>query len=176
MAWGLLTGLSIYSFLVTGALVLVTALYANSGTRIIETCKKNNESKEIKTQQLTHVDLFNVDVSGNANDDQNCECTAMEVLGFELFETIILTLVFIGLIFACYKIIVNGKLFILKLREKRALEENRKFEKMRLQYEKAGRSSTSLAKNSTADTDTCAEDMQMGSAQDLEQMTVKFKY
>jgi hypothetical protein len=176
MAWGLLTGLSIYSFLVTGALVLVTALYANSGTRIIETCKKNNESKEIKTQQLTHVDLFNIDVSGNANDDQNCECTAMEVLGFELFETIILTLVFIGLIFACYKIIVNGKLFILKLREKRALEENRKFEKMRLQYEKAGRSSTSLAKNSTADTDTCAEDMQMGSAQDLEQMTVKFKY
>ena len=70
MAWGLLTGLSIYSFLATGALVLVSVLYANSGTRIIETCKNNNESREIKTQQLTHVDLFNVDVSGNSNDDQ----------------------------------------------------------------------------------------------------------
>ena len=72
--------------------MLVTVLYANSGTRIIETCKKNNGSGEIKTQQLTHVDLFNVDVSGNSNDDKNCECTAMEILGFKLFETIILTL------------------------------------------------------------------------------------
>ena len=156
--------------------MLVSVLYANSGTRIIETCKNNNESKEIKTQQLTHVDLFNVDVSGNSNDDQTCECTTMEILGFELFESIILTLVFVGLIFACYKIIVNGKQFILKLREKRALKENRKFEKMRLQYEKTGRRSARLAKNSAADTDTCAEDMQMGSAQDLGQMAVKFKY
>ena len=32
------------------------------------------------------------------------------------------------------------------------------------------------AKNSAADTDTCAEDMQMGSAQDKGQMAVKFKY
>ena len=134
--------------------MLVTVLYANSGTRIIETCKNNNESKEIKTQQLTHVDLFNVDVSGNSNDDQTCKCTAMEILGFELFETIILTLIFIGLIFACYKIIVNGKHFILKLREKRALEENRKFEKMRLQYEKTGRRNARLARNRAADTDT----------------------
>ena len=176
MAWGLLTGLSIYSFLATGALVLVSVLYANSGTRIIETCKNNNESKEIKTQQLTHVDLFNVDVSGNSNDDQTCECTTMEILGFELFESIILTLVFVGLIFAGYKIIVNSKQFILKLREKRALKENRKFEKMRLQYEKTGRRSARLAKNSAADADTCAEDMQMGSAQDKGQMAVKFKY
>ena len=52
---------------------------------------------------------FNVDVSGNSNDDQTCECTTMGVVGFELFETIILTLVFIGLIVACYKITVNGK-------------------------------------------------------------------
>ena len=125
--------------------MLVSVLYANSGTRIIETCKNNNESKEIKTQQLTHVDLFNVDVSGNSNDDQTCECTTMEILGFELFESIILTLVFVGLIFAGYKIIVNSKQFILKLREKRALAENRKFEKMRLQYEKTGRRSARLA-------------------------------
>ena len=65
--------------------MLVSVLYANSGTRIIETCMNNNESKEIKTQQLTHVDLFHVDVSGNLNDDQTCERTAMEVLGCELF-------------------------------------------------------------------------------------------
>ena len=175
MAWGLLTGLSIYSFLVTGALVLVTVLYANSGTRMIETCKKNNGSGEIKTQQLTHVDLFNVDVSGNSNDNKTGECTTMEILGFKLFETIILTLIFIGLIWACYKIIVNGKHFILKLREKRALEENRRFEKMRLQYEKAGRNAK-LTRNSAADTDTCAEDTQMGSAQDVGQMAVKFRY
>ena len=143
---------------------------------MIETCKKNNGSGEIKTQQLTHVDLFNVDVSGNSNDNKTGECTTMEILGFKLFETIILTLIFIGLIWACYKIIVNGKHFILKLREKRALEENRKFEKMRLQYEKTGRKNARLARNSAADTDTCAEDMQMGSAQDLGQMAVKFKY
>ena len=130
MAWGLLTGLSIYSFLVTGALVLVTVLYANSGTRMIETCKKNNGSGEIKTQQLTHVDLFNVDVSGNSNDNKTGECTTMEILGFKLFETIILTLIFIGLIWACYKLIVNGRHVILKLREKRALEENKRFENL----------------------------------------------
>ena len=66
MAGGLLTELSIYSFLAKGALVLVSVLYSNSGTRI--TCKENNESKEIKTQ--THVDLFNVDISQNLNDGE----------------------------------------------------------------------------------------------------------
>ena len=47
---------------------------------------------------------------------------------------------------------------------------------MRLQYEKAGRKTARLARNSAADTDTCAEDTQMGSAQDVGQMAVKFRY
>ena len=100
----------------------------------------------------------------------------MEILGFILFETSILTLVFIGLIWIGYKLIVNGRHFLLKLREKRALQENKRFEKMRLQYEKAGRKTARLARNSAADIDTCAEDTQMGSAQDGGQMAVKFRY
>ena len=96
----------------------------------------------------------------------------MKVLGFEVFETIILTWTFLGMIFAAYKLIVRGKQFILKQSEKRAQEENRKFEKIRLQYEKRqGR-----ARNSAADSGTCAEDTQMGSAQELKKMEVKYKY
>ena len=78
--------------------MIVSALYANSpsGTRI--TCKENNEFKEIKTQ--TQVDLFNVDISQNSNDGEKNSCTVMEVLGFEVFETIILTLIFLGMVFA----------------------------------------------------------------------------
>ena len=153
---------------------MVTVLYANTGTRMMETCKENNGSGDLKT--LTHVDLFNVDISDNNNDDKTGECTTMEILGFKLFETIILTLIFIGLIWAAYKLIVNGRHFLLKLREKRALQENKRFEKMKMQYEKAGRKTARLARNSAADTDTCAEDTQMGSAQDGGQMAVKFRY
>ena len=66
MVCGLVMGLSIYSFLVTAILVIISALYANSpaGTRI--TCKENHVDDNSKTQ--THVDLFNVDISGNSND------------------------------------------------------------------------------------------------------------
>ena len=69
--------------------------------------------------------------------DQNGKIlSVMEVLGFEVFETIILTLIFLGMIFAAYKMIVIGRHFLLKQREKRAQEQNRKFEKIKLQYEK----------------------------------------
>ena len=118
------------------------------------------------------MDLFNVDISQNSNDGEKNSCTVTEVLGFEVFETIILTLIFLGMIFAAYKLIVRGKHFIVKQREKRAQEENRKFEEMRLQYQKR----QSKARNSAADSGTWAEDTEMGSAQDLEKMAVKFKY
>ena len=96
----------------------------------------------------------------------------MEVLGFEVFETMTFTLIFLGMIFAAYKMIVRGRHFLLKQLEMRGQEQNRKFEKMRLQYEKR----KSKARNSAADSDTCAEDTQMGSAQELKKMAVKFKY
>ena len=60
MVWGLVTSLGSYSILVTGALILISVLYAKSGAQIIETRKNGNESNEnkIKTEQLTHVELF----------------------------------------------------------------------------------------------------------------------
>ena len=63
----------------------------------------------------------------------------MEVLGFELFEIIILTLILIGLVFAGYKITLHCKYLFLKMREKKELDNHKKCEKMPLQYEKRGR-------------------------------------
>ena len=172
MSCGLITGLSIYSFLVTAILVIISALYANSpsGTRI--TCKENHVNDNIKTQ--THVDLFNVDISQNSNDGngEKNSCSVIEVLGFRVFETIILTLIFLGMIFGAFKMVVRIKHFLLKQREKRALAQNRKFEKMRLEYEKNKGKPKQLA----TDYDPCAEEPEMSPAQQKKKMAVTLNY
>ena len=85
MVCGLVMGLSIYSFVVTCVLVVISALFANTptGTRI--TCKENHVDANSNTQ--THVDLFNVDISGNSNDGngEKDSCSVIEVLGFRVF-------------------------------------------------------------------------------------------
>ena len=172
MACGLITGLSTYSFLVTAILVIISALYANSpsGTRI--TCKENHVNDNIKTQ--THVDLFNVDIIPNSidrNGEKN-SCSVIEVLGFRVFETIILTLIFLGMIFVAFKMVVRIRHFLLKQTEKRALAEKRKFEKMRLEYEK----NKAKPRQRDIENDVCAEEPETSPAQQKKKMTVKFYY
>ena len=172
MVCGLVMGLSIYSFVVTAILVIISALYANSpaGTRI--TCKENHVDDNSKTQ--THVDLFNVDISGNSNDGngEKDSCSVIEILGFRVFETIILTLIFLGMIFVAFKMVVRIRHFLLKQTEKRALAEKRKFEKMRLEYEK----NKAKPRQRGIEDDACAEEPETSPAQQKKKMAVKFHY
>ena len=124
MVCGLVMGLSIYSFVVTAILVIISALFANSpeGTRI--TCKENHVDDNSKSQ--THVDLFNVDISENLNVGNGENCSVIEILGFRVFKTIVLTLIFLRMIFVAFKMVIRIKHFLLKQTEKRALAEKRK--------------------------------------------------
>ena len=115
-----------------------------------------------------------MDISQNSNDGngEKNSCSVIEVLGFRVFETIILTLIFLGMIFGAFKMVVRIKHFLLKQREKRALAQNRKFEKMRLEYEK----NKGKARERATDSDACTEETQMSPAQESKKMAVKFKY
>ena len=127
MVCGLVMGLSIYSFVVTCVLVIISALYVNSptGTRI--TCKENHVDDNSKSQ--THVDLFNVDISENLNAGNGGNCSVIEILGFRVFETIVFTLIFLGMIFVAFKMVIRIRHFLLKQTEKRELAEKRKIRK-----------------------------------------------
>ena len=98
MTCGVVTSLSIYSSLVTAILILISVLYSQSGTSIIDICKNgmDNQENKIKTESMNHIDFMNVDLSSQ---NQECKCSALEYLVFELFEIIVLTLIGIGMVF-----------------------------------------------------------------------------
>ena len=86
---------------------------------------------------------------------------------------IILTLIFLGMIFVAFKMVVRIRHFLLKQTETRALAEKRKFEKMRLEYEK---NKARPKQYGIDEVDTCAEEPETSPAQQQKKMTVKFHY
>ena len=113
-----------------------------------------------------------MDISGNSNDGngEKDSCSVIEILGFRVFETIILTLLFLGMIFVAFKMVVRIRHFLLKQTEKRALAEKRKFEKMRLEYAKA------KPRQRGIEDDAGAEEPETSPTQQQKKMAVKFHY
>ena len=171
MVCGLVIGLGIYSFVVTCVLVVISALYAYSPTGSRITCKENHGDDNSKSQ--THVDLFNVDISENSNDGNGENCSVIEILGFRVFETIVLTLLFLGMIFVAFKMVIRIKHFLLKQTEMRELAEKRRLEKMRLEYEK---NKARPKQRDIDEVDACADEPETSPAQRQKKMTVKFHY
>ena len=89
----------------------------------------DNQDNKIKTESLSQVDFLNMDLSSQ-NQECECNCSALEYLGFELFEIIVLTLIGIGMAFLGYKLILHCRNVFLKLSEERELNEQQKLEKI----------------------------------------------
>ena len=133
---GVVPCLSAYSVLVTTILVIVSVMYSKTGT-IVRECD-NIGAQEVQGQTQTHVDIMNIDISGNEQqlgEKGNCKCETLEWLGFQLFEIIILSLICIGIVYAGFRCTQEGKQWFGKWTEARKSAEERKFEKMRLKYE-----------------------------------------
>ena len=110
---------------------------SKTGTSIVRKCD-NIGTQEVQGQTQTHVDILNIDVSGNEQqlgEKGECKYKTLEWLGFQLFEIIILALIGIGIVYTGFRCTQEGKQWFGKWTEARKSAEERKFEKMRLKYE-----------------------------------------
>ena len=76
--------LSAYSVVVTTILVIVSVMYSKTGT-IVRECD-NIGTQEVQGQTQTHVDIMNIDISGNEQqlgEKGECKCKTLEWLGFQ---------------------------------------------------------------------------------------------
>ena len=103
-------------------------------------------------------------ISGNSNDgnEEKDSCSVIEILGFRVFETIVLTLIFLGMIFVAFKMVIRIRHFLLKQTEMRELAEKRRFEQMRLEYEK---NKARPKKRGIDEVDACADEPETSPAQ-----------
>ena len=110
---GMVPCLSAYSVVVTTILVIISVMYSNTGTTIIRKCD-NIGTQEVQGQTQTHVDILNIDVSGNEQQlgEGECKCKTLEWLGFQLFEIIILALIGIGIVYAGFRCTQEGKQYL----------------------------------------------------------------
>ena len=137
MGCGAVPILAAYSVIVTIILVIISSLYSKTNTyQPQRTCIDGEEIQQTET----HVDVMNIDLSSNGqtgkvDEDGECKCETLAYLGFELFEVIILSLLGIGVIFAGYKMITEGKTWLKKWKENATEREEAKFEKMRARLE-----------------------------------------
>lgn len=138
MPCGVVTALSGYSILITAILILISVLYSQTGHSIIETCENGVENQAIKSETQSHIDFLNVDISSNEQDCNCAECSTLQYMGLEIFEIICLSLIGIGLVYLGYKLAVQGRNMISKLKEERAKAEEKKFERLRIRFEAKG--------------------------------------
>ena len=117
-----LTGILIgYSILSTITIVILSLLI-NHADCPVQMC----DGKEMTTQQETHYDIFNIDSSSN-QETNDCSCPAYKLLGFEVFEAIILSLIFRGIIVIFVKIGMESRNWIQKYREMKHAREEQKY-------------------------------------------------
>ena len=85
------------------------------------------DGKEVINQSETHLDIFNIDSSSSNQESGDCSCPTYKILGFEVFETIILSLVFIGIIVLFVKMGLESKNWIQKYRDMKQAREEKKY-------------------------------------------------
>ena len=85
------------------------------------------DGKEMTSQQETHFDIFNIDSSTSNQESGDCTCPAYKILGFEIFEIIILTLVCIGIIVLFIRMGSESKNWIQKWKDMKTAREEKKY-------------------------------------------------
>ena len=155
---GMVPCLSAYSVVVTTILVIISVMYSNTGTTIIRKCD-NIGTQEVQGQTQNHVDILTIDVSSNEQqlgEKGECKCKTLEWLGFQLFEIIILALIGIWIVYACFRCTQEGKQWFRKWMKARKTVDERKFKNMRLKYEASNTARQSTPKIETVKFKECS--------------------
>ena len=123
MSCGGTTLLLVYSVVATIVIIILSAVFHHSRICPITTC----EGQTIVEESNTHVDFFNIDDSTSTQNTKDCICPVYKVLGFEVFESIILVLIAVGMIVGCVKIGTNSKDWIKKYKEMKLAKQEKKY-------------------------------------------------
>ena len=123
MSCGGTTLLIAYSVTATIVIVILSIVFHHSRICPTTTC----DGQTIIEESNTHVDFFNIDDSTSEQSASNCFCPVFKVLGFEIFETIVLVLIAIGMIVGCIKIGTKSKEWIKKYKDMKLARQERKY-------------------------------------------------
>ena len=123
MSCGGTTLLLIYSVTATIVIIILSAVFHHSRICPTTTC----DGQTIVEESNTHVDFFNIDDSTSNQDAKDCICPVYKVLGFEVFESIVLVLIAIGMIVGCVKIGTNAKDWIRKYKDMKLAKQEKKY-------------------------------------------------
>ena len=123
MSCGGTTILLAYSVTATIVIVILSIVFHHSRICPTTTC----DGQTIIEESNTHVDFFNIDDSTSEQSASDCLCPVFKVLGFEIFETIVLVLIAIGMIVGCIRIGTNSKEWIRKYKDMKLARQERKY-------------------------------------------------
>ena len=112
--------------------IFLSVLYHYYGTCPQINCDGGEETQEVST----HIDFLNCDSSTQQQTTkEDCHCKAYQLLGFEIFELIILTLVGIGIWYGFIRLSGEGKNWIKKWKENKASREEKKYREYCAKFE-----------------------------------------
>ena len=123
MSCGGTTILLAYSVTATIVIVILSIVFHHS--RVCPTTECDGQT--IIEESNTHVDLFNVDSSTSEQNANDCLCPTYKIMGFEIFETIVLVLIAIGMIVGCVKIGTNSREWIKKYKDMQQAKREKKY-------------------------------------------------
>ena len=134
MTCGTTVCLGSYATLMTIIVIIISALYHNTGNCPI--CSEG--TTDCRTQIQNHLDILSVDASSNdmgKNEDGTCNCKTMDWLGFEIFELIVLTLIGLAILYLGFRCSTESKTWYQKYKQAKVTAQQKKFEKWKAQFD-----------------------------------------